>query len=311
MTRCVTWVGALALALVAWTGAARAADEQKDLPGPIDSLSDLQDTGKMIFKMVDTNNDGQISQKEAIDAGNLVAGGVFFRADANGDGVVSQEEARVAINDVLNQKPLLRYVFETTKSAKAQPGQPGQPAETANRPSRLQGIVSAIDTNNDKQVQASEVRQAVQTAVQGLFASADTNRDGQLSPAEVDAAMVGAGKAMAQAAFQQADTDNSGAISEQEFDKAIMKPAHTLFIIMDLNHDGQISPDEAQKARQAIMTQIKKLSVPEPPNSPRHLLQSGLRPSEVAPVPNFNTGEQNRPAQGTQPAAPATPPRQP
>jgi len=41
----------------------------KDVPGPIDSLQDLQDTGRMLFKLVDENNDGQISQKEAVDPG--------------------------------------------------------------------------------------------------------------------------------------------------------------------------------------------------------------------------------------------------
>ncbi len=79
---------ALGLGLVTLAGTASA--QTKDLPGPIDSLQDLQDTGRMIFKLVDENNDGQISQKEAVDAGNLAVGGLFFRADANGDGVVSR-----------------------------------------------------------------------------------------------------------------------------------------------------------------------------------------------------------------------------
>ena len=43
----------------------------------------------MLFKLADTNNDNRISQKEAVDAGNLLAGGFFFRADANGDGTVT------------------------------------------------------------------------------------------------------------------------------------------------------------------------------------------------------------------------------
>src|SRR5690349_17188960 len=75
-------------------GAAGHEHQAGDLPGPIDSLTDLQDTGRMIFGIADTNNDGQISQKEATDAANLVVGGFFFRADANGDGTLSQDEAR-------------------------------------------------------------------------------------------------------------------------------------------------------------------------------------------------------------------------
>jgi len=72
-------VGALVAGLLMVPGGTRA--ENKDLPGPIDSVEDLQDTGKMVFKMADVNNDGQISQKEATDAGNLLVGGFFFRAD--------------------------------------------------------------------------------------------------------------------------------------------------------------------------------------------------------------------------------------
>src|SRR5919199_709639 len=106
----VLGVGALACGLSLSTGVVRAQqDVQKDLPGPIDSLQDLQDTGRMLFKLADENNDGQISQKEAIDTGNSLVGGFFFRADANGDGVLTPEEARAAREQLFQQQPLLRY----------------------------------------------------------------------------------------------------------------------------------------------------------------------------------------------------------
>ena len=63
---------AMGFGLVAMAGTASA--QQADTPGPIDSLQDLQDTGKILFKLVDENNDGQISQKEATDAANLAVG---------------------------------------------------------------------------------------------------------------------------------------------------------------------------------------------------------------------------------------------
>jgi len=299
-----TWIGALGLALLAMPGMVNAAEgeAQKDIPGPIDSLQDLQDTGKMIFKLADENNDGQISQKEAVDAGNLLVGGFFFRADTNGDGVLSQEEAKSAREAFLKDRPWLKYVVETVRATKAQPGQ-SNPDTAAS----VQALVSAVDTNSDKQLQATELRQAVQTTVQGLFATADTNRDGQLSPTEVNAAIAGGAKAVAQAAFQQADSDNNGALSEGEFDKALQKPVHVMFAVMDLNHDGQITQDEMQRARRALISQIEKLSVPEPANSARKLMQAGRTPNEVAPVPNFNTRNAARPEQPGQPAAPAQP----
>jgi hypothetical protein len=80
----------LALALMAWPLTARAQDAVPDLPGPIDSLQDLQDTGKMLFKMADTDNNGQISQQEALNAAYRIVGGPFFQADTNGDGRLSQ-----------------------------------------------------------------------------------------------------------------------------------------------------------------------------------------------------------------------------
>ena len=51
--------------------------------------------------------------------------------------------------------------------------------------------MSLVDTNNDGQLQATELRQTVQTGVQGLYAAADTNRDGQLTPTELNAAIAG------------------------------------------------------------------------------------------------------------------------
>ncbi|MGE3821688.1 MAG: hypothetical protein AB7I30_19930, partial [Isosphaeraceae bacterium] len=81
-----------------------------DLPGPIDSLQDLQDTGKLIFKMADENLDGLISQQEAVDLGNLIVGGIFFRADANGDGKVTKDEANQARETIYHNRPWLRVV---------------------------------------------------------------------------------------------------------------------------------------------------------------------------------------------------------
>jgi len=277
------WTGALALALVGLPSLARAeGDAQADLPGPIDSLQDLQDSGKLLFKLADENNDGKISEKEAVDAGNLFVGGFFFRADANGDGILSQEEINTARDAFMKDKPWVKYAVETAKASRATDRQNG-----SGSPDIASAVWSAIDTNNDKQLQSSEVRQIVQTAVQTLFQTADTDRDSQLSPTEVNAAIAGAVKAVAQAAFQQADSDSNGSLSEAEFNKALLKPAHTAFAVMDLNHDGQVSQDELQKSRQAVIQAIRKLNVPEPENSARKLIKSGRAPSEVAPVPEI------------------------
>jgi len=247
-------------------GQARNAGNAADLPGPIDNPKDVQDTLKMAFMVADANHDGQISKKEAADAGNLVVGGLFFRADANGDGKVTQEEARAVREELMRQNPMLRVLVQEARQQKG-----GQQQQGTNPTAALANL---LDTNNDNALQASEVRQAVSAGVDGLYTMADTNRDGQLTPAELNAAVVGMARAMAQAAFRMADTDNNGQISQAEFDKAILEPAHVVFGAVDTNNDGQISPQEAQAAQQMLMSQMQ-LAIPN---------ANGAR----GPVPNIN-----------------------
>jgi len=280
MRKRLTMLGAGALALSLWTFPILGAEPSGDLPGPIDSLKDLQDSGKMLFKMADQNNDGQISQREAVDAGNLLVGGFFFRADTSGDGTLSKEEFHQARDAFLAQRPILKAVIERAKRQKTN-------GETTGTPDIAQGIFALVDSSGDGQIQSAELRQLVQSAIQSLYATADTNRDGQLNPSEVNAAAIGAGRAVAQALFDTADTDHSGRLSEAEYDKAIMVPAHIVFKALDADNDGQVSQQEAQKAQRIIAVQLRMLRVPEPPNSPRKLLQSGAKPEEVTPVPDF------------------------
>ena len=257
----------------------------KDLPGPIDNIQDLEDSGKILFKLADTNNDGQISQKEAVDAGNLMVGGVFFRADKNGDGTLSKEEADAARESLFRQQPLLRFVLQKGKMGAQQSNSAA--VETAKN--TVQTLSNMIDSNRDNQLQASELRQAVQMGVQGLYATADTNHDSQLSPSEINASMVGAAKMAARTAFQTADTDNNGQVSKDEFDKAIIEPANVVFVIFDANNDGQISPQELQTAEQIIAAQLRNLRVPEPANSIGNMVKSGRTPEQTAPVPNIRS----------------------
>lgn len=290
-------IWAMGFALTIGTGSAMAFDDK--VPGPIDSIEDIQDTGKMLFKAADVNNDGAISQKEAIDAANLMVGGFFFRADANGDGVLSKEEAQQARDAFLAQKPYLRFVLQRAKAANSQPAAAGQPAQAT--PDIAQAVDRLLDTNNDNQLQATEVRQAVQTGVQGLFAAADTNRDGQMTPTEINAAIYGAVRAASQAAFQAADDDRNNQISRAEFQKAIVEPANTVFAVLDANNDGQLSAEELKSAERIVASQLKSLRVPEPANSPKNLIERGQAPGQAAPVPAFGA----QPAQPVPAPAPA------
>jgi len=267
---------AVGLGLVTLMGTASAQHATPDIPGPLDSLQDLQDSGKMLFKSVDANNDGQISQQEAVDAANVAVGGLFFSADADGNGTLSKEEAQRAREKVLAAKPMARLLISRVKATAPQPG--------GGTPNPANAAMGLIDVNNDGQLQATEVRQGVQTAIQGLYAAADTNRDGQMSPVEVNAAIAGAIKAAGQASFQAADGDNNGQLSRQEFDKAIIDPANAVFAVLDANNDGQLSQQELQSAQQIIGQQLQRSVLPEAPNSPRNMINQGARTIQAAPA---------------------------
>jgi Ca2+-binding EF-hand superfamily protein len=258
---------------------------QADRDDAWNAIQNLEDTGKLLFKLADTNNDNRISQKEAIDAGNLLVGGFFFRADANGDGVLSAAELAAARESLFNQRPLLRLILQRGKEeidrqggVKVASNQPGGGTQQVN-------LASLVDANHDGNYSAAEVRQAVQNSVQSLFMVADRNGDGQLDPAEVNQAVLEIARTAAQTAFNSADTDRNGELSQAEFDRAITNPAHVLFRILDANNDGQISRDELRSGIQIVLQELKAMSVPEAPNS----LSNRIRNIQNAPTPASGT----------------------
>jgi Ca2+-binding EF-hand superfamily protein len=293
MRKRLAMLGTFSIGMAALTPTSGFAGDDKDKKvgiGPIQSIQDVQDSAKMLFKLADTNNDGQISQKEAIDAGNLLVGGFFFRADANGDGMLTPEEARQARETLFAQQPLLKLVLEKAKSPEAQPanapvsGQPSNDRATtakqlAANPGQTLG--NLLDTNHDRNIQASEIRQAVQSGVQALYTVADTNQDGQLTPYELNAAVGEAAKSAVQTVYQVADGDRNGSLSMSEYDKALEEPAHALFRVIDADNNGQLTLAEIERAEQILADQISRLRVPEPPNSISHQTSPGASTSRL------------------------------
>lgn len=285
--------GTMALGIAGLVPCSSIADDKaNDLGLPIHSIRDLQNTAKILFKATDTNNDGQISQKEATDMGNLLVGGFFFRADTNGDGVLSADEARQAREALFTQQPLLKFVVErgkpTNPAAVNQPAIGETPAEKSRVAKNLAAdpaktIGNLLDTNHDQKLQASELRQGVQSGVQALFLTADTNQDGLISPYELNAAVGEVVKSATQTVFQAADTDRNGVLSQAEYDKALAEPAHAVFRILDANGDNQLTFDEIQRAERVIADELQRLRVPDPPNSLSNQVGS-------APTANVNAG---------------------
>lgn len=301
--------GIVAFGLAALASAACYGGDKKDiLPGPIDSASDVQDTARLLFKLADSNNDGQISQREAGDVGNLLVGGFFFRADTNGDGVLTEQEARQARESLFTQQPLLRFVLERAKPRNQPQGTQSQNVQpiasgTANDPAHvarslaadpLRTVENLLDTNRNQKIEATELRQAVQTGVSTLFLMADTNQDNQLSPYELNDAIGEIAKSAVQSVFQAADTDRNNMLSMDEYDKALTEPAHAVFRVFDANADNQLTLDELQRAERVIADQIARLRVPEQSNSIWNQTQSsrkaykpvsaGNQPVQGAPI---------------------------
>ena len=203
--------------------------------------------------------------------------GVFFCADANGDGKLSAEEVQTARENLFNQRPLLRFVFERASD------QTGENIAAGATKHPLWKLTTFLDTNNDGELSSAELRQAVASAVQTLYLTADANRDSQLDPAEINRAVLEVGRSAAQAAFNASDADRNGAISQEEFDKAIMVPAHVAFRILDANRDKQLSADELRSAADILIREIRALRVPEAPNSLSNQIGSADN-AGVAPV---------------------------
>jgi len=285
MRRRFGMISAVAVGMTTFASPTSFADDKpKTGMGPIQSVQDLEDTAKILFKLVDTNNDGQVSQKEVGDAGNLLVGGFFFRADTNGDGVLTPDEAKHARDALFAQQPLLKFVLDKAKPTNVQQSNQPQGAPAGNDPASaakqlaanpVQTIGNLLDTNHDRKIEATELRQTVQTGVQVLFTVADTNQDGQLSPTELNAAVGEVAKSAVQTVFQAADSDRNGSLSIEEYDKALTEPAHALFRVIDANGDNQISLAELQQAEQILADQIQRLRVREPRNSLSNQLQHG------------------------------------
>lgn len=277
------WMVAAALMIAPLSATAQqpAADTQpgqtvSHLPGPIGSPQDVLESARMAFVLADADGNGMISQQEAIDAASLVIGGWFFRADLDGDGVVTRQEVEQIREQVFQQRPILRFVLDRARRDNTPEGVDATQNPT---PEQIaQDLGSLLDTNNDNQIQAAEVRQAIQVGVEALYTAADTDRDGQLSPAELNAVMYGAIRAGLQAAFEAADTDNTGALSKEQFAEAMVQPAYTVFDILDRDLDGQLTLQELETAARIALDQLEKLSIDVPRNSPANVIGSNRLP---------------------------------
>ena len=241
----------------------------------------------MLFKLADTNNDGQISQKEAIDAGNLMVGGFFFRADQNGDGVLSRTRRSRPARRCFAQQPLLRYVVEQgqgrgrTDATRAGQRRPGR--RTRRRPS--------WQPARHQQRQADPGDRGAPGGPDGRPGAVRRGRHQPRRPAQPDRDQRGdhrrgpdGGPGRLPARPTPTTTASSAGPSST---RRSSSRRNVVFAILDANNDGQISPQEAQQARQVDRQPAQDAAwSPSRPTRPRNLIRSGRRADQVAPVPS-------------------------
>lgn len=177
-----------------------------------------------MFKKMDTNQDGKISQSEAL----KVSDDHFAKVDKNGDKVITQEEAKA---------------FGETMRAEHH-----SPEARAER-------FAKMDKNGDGKLQRDEIKMP-----EKHFTSIDTNKDNVLTKAELEAAHAKRQAAHANKSdktdkadkkgnrgahhFAKMDKDGDGKLSQAESRGA----ATARFAQMDKNGDQVVTKEEAQEA---------------------------------------------------------------
>jgi Ca2+-binding EF-hand superfamily protein len=107
------------------------------------------------------------------------------------------------------------------------------------------GFLSAAELATLQQRELNQAKNMLQQQAQARFKQLDTNKDGQLSPAEF-AAIAPAIRTSEtpQQALQALDSNHDGKLSAEEF----RAPQVAKFNKADANHDGTVTPAEAQAA---------------------------------------------------------------
>ena len=146
---------------------------------------------------------------------------------------------------------------QATSGAKPTPAAP-KPIARADIVQELGANYKAVDTNGDGAVTSAEIAAAQARARQEAaalhtqrldetFTKLDTNKDGQLSKAEFTAGSPAPQRPLTDPAkvISELDSNKDQKVSLTEFSSTPLAN----FDRVDINHDGIVTPDEAQKAR--------------------------------------------------------------
>jgi Ca2+-binding EF-hand superfamily protein len=174
-----------------------------------------------LFKQIDANGDGLISENEIPEGKLRLFGRLLRRGDANADGKLSQEEFAKAMVDERPEAP---------------PQRPGEADGDRFRQfleSDPQEAFKRLDTNGDGKIELSEVPEQARGRLEQFVQYYDADRDKALSLEEF---RKGQETLRAQAGIAQPPRTQPGG----------------LLRILDINGDGMLSKDEIAAASESL-----------------------------------------------------------
>ena len=219
-----------------------------------------------LFKQIDVNGDGQISEDEVPDDKRRLFGRLVRRGDANSDGKLSLEEFTKAIQDERPEAP---------------PAQPGGDQFRQFLEADPQEIFKRLDTNGDGKIELSEVPEQARGRLEQFMDNYDTNRDKALSLDEFRKghAMIRAQVGLVQpppspmpgGLLRVLDTNGDGMLSKEE-----IAAAPESLRKLDRDSDGAIS---ARELMAVLPTQPGQPGNPRPgerrPDDPNRRPEAG------------------------------------
>lgn len=180
------------------------------LPNQADPKANNADEMAQRMMMFDKNGDGVLTKDEVPER----MAGIFARADKNGDGKITADELK--------------------STASTQSGPNGR-VERGGNVTRMDPILSALDTDHDGIISAAEI-----AAAPASLKTLDKNGDGVLSADEIRPRQQTPAD-RAEHFFEEWDTNKDGKITVEEAPER-MAPQ---FSNIDTNHDGGIDLKEA------------------------------------------------------------------